>query len=357
MKSVLDFLRKYLGWRHWAVLRYNSIFENLFVIFYIALRTTDYSLTFLVDIVVFLLFSVLSTTYGYLINDFADIDLDREHGKTNTFAEDSKPKAISITLLFLGLSILLGYRFAGNDSFSLLWISWVLISTLYSLPPVRLKERGKIGLVFVVLAQRLFPVLLVFSAFRFPISWEIVVLSIYVFFRGASSDINHQLEDFENDIATGTSTFAVETGKKKVAAILRFSLEAEKVMLQAILIYFVFIFRDFHYLPLLVLGASVFLYTVMYGVSIYQIVTTPDIDVNPFKPSGSGIFQFLHHSYPSVILPATLNLILAFSNWQFAILLIIFGSLRGIFSPTMIKNSFLFEAVFRGQARNKIGDI
>jgi hypothetical protein len=100
------------------------------------------------------------------------------------------------------------------------------------------------------------------------------------------------------------------------------------------------------------LGASVFLYTVMYWVSMYQIVRVPAIDVNPFKPSGSGIFQFLHHSYPSVILAATLNLILVFFNWQYVLLLIFFGLLKGIFSPKMIKDSFLFKALFKGENRD-----
>jgi len=345
---VLNFIRKYLGWRNWAILTYNSIFENLFVVFYIALRTENYDYNFIIDIVIFLLFSIFSTTYGYLINDFADIDLDKEHGKSNTFSEDSKLKAISITTLFFGISVLSGYFFIENYAFLPLWISWILISTFYSLPPIRLKEKGKTGLIFVVFAQRLIPILLVFSAFNFSISWEIIVLAIYVFFRGASSDINHQLEDFENDIVTGTSTFAVKLGQKKVISILRFSLEVEKVLLQVILIYFIFMFTDFHYVPFIILGASVFLYTVMYWISMYQIVRMPTIDVNPFKPSGSGIFQFLHHSFPSVILAATLNLILVFFNWQFLLILLAFGFLKGVFSPTMIKNSFLFRALFKG---------
>lgn len=338
-----------MGWREWAVLTYNSIFENLFIIFYISLRSGDYSLNFIINIIIFLLFSIFSTTYGYLINDFADIDLDKQHGKNNTFSEDSKFKAISVTILFLILSILTGYPFAGNYAFVYLWIAWIIISTFYSLPPLRLKERGKIGLIFVVFAQRLIPVLLVFSAFNFSISGEIIFISIYVFFRGASSDINHQLGDFDNDIETGTTTFAVKLGKKKVRAILRFSLEAEKLLLMIMLVYFIYIFSALAIFPFLILAGSVFLYTVMYWVSLYQVVRVPKIDVNPFKPSGSGIFQFLHHSYPSVILAATFNLILVFFNWVFVFLLIGFGFLKGLFSPQMIKNSFIFKALFRSE--------
>ena len=130
---MFSFIQKYLGWRNWAVLVYNSIFENLFVIFYIALRTTSYNLGYILDIILFLAFSMFSTTYGYLINDFSDVDLDKKHGKNNTFAEDSKFKSILIILLFFILSIVCGYPFIENYAFLPLWVAWMFISTFYSL--------------------------------------------------------------------------------------------------------------------------------------------------------------------------------------------------------------------------------
>lgn len=337
------FIKKYLGWRNWAVLTYNSIFENLFVIFYIGLRTLDYSDDFLINIFIFLLFSIFSTSYGYLINDYADIDLDKEHGKDNTFENDSKPKAFLISLLFLTLSVFAGLRFSDNQNFALLWLFWIMITTFYSLPPIRLKERGKIGLLFVVFAQRLIPILLVFTAFNFEIGWELVLLAVYVFFRGVSSDINHQLEDYENDITTGTSTFTVEQGKKKVRAILRFSLEAEKILLLSILFYFINSLSYLDIIPLFILIVSMVLYGGMYFYSFALILNKKVNDVNPFKSSGSSIFQFLHHSFPSVIFAITLNMMMIYYSWKFVVIFILLGLFRGVFSPTMIKNSFIFK--------------
>ncbi|KAA3613227.1 MAG: hypothetical protein D8M58_13050 [Calditrichaeota bacterium] len=337
------FIKKYLGWRNWAVLTYNSIFENLFVVFYIGLRTFNYSDQFMLDIFIFLLFSIFSTTYGYLINDYADIDLDREHGKSNTFEDDSKPKAILVSLLFLVLSIFAGMHFTSNQNFALLWLFWIVITTFYSLPPIRLKERGKVGLLFVVFAQRLIPILLVFTAFNFSFGWELLFLAVYVFFRGASSDINHQLEDYENDIATGTSTYTVGQGKKKVETILRFSLEAEKILLLGIVLYFLTSLFYLEFLPFLALIGTAVLYIGMYFYSFTLIFSKNKIDVNPFKPSGSSIFQFLHHSFPSVIFAISLNMILIYYNWKFVTIFIVLGMLRGVFSPTMIKNSFIFK--------------
>ncbi len=337
------FIKKYLGWRNWAVLTYNSIFENLFVLFYIGLRTSNYTDTFLIDIFIFLLFSIFSTTYGYLINDYADIDLDKAHGKDNTFADDSKPKAIIISFLFLALSVIAGMPFADNQDFALLWLIWILISTFYSLPPIRLKERGKIGLLFVVFAQRLIPILLVFTAFNFSFGWELTILAVYVFFRGASSDINHQLEDYENDIATGTSTYTVKQGKQKVESIMRFSLETEKVLLLIILLSFLSTLYFIDLIPFIVLVGSVVIYTGIYFYSFKGYKNKKLSDVNPFKSSGNSVFQFLHHSFPSVIFAIFLNLILIYNNWKFVIIFIILGVLRGVFSPSMIKNSFILK--------------
>jgi len=350
---MIQFINKYLGWRNWAVINYNSIFENLFIIYYIALRCEDFSNLYILDILVFLLFSIFSTTYGYLINDFADVKLDKTHGKSNTFSEDSKIKSISVIILFLILSIISGYNFVGNNTFLILWITWILLSTFYSLPPVRLKEKGVTGLVFVVFAQRLLPILLVFSAFSFTLFTEIILLSTYVFLRGLSSDINHQLNDIKYDTQTNTKTFAVKIGKKRVESIFRFCLELEKVLLFLILNYFLYVLVDLPYIPYIFLLGVIIIYDTMYITSIYKVSKTNDLDINPFKPSGSNIFQFLHHSYPSVILALTLNLVLIYYNWHYLFLFIGFGLLKGVFSIKVIKNNFIFQFFFKNIIKRK----
>ena len=341
---MVAFIKKYLGWRNWAVFVYNSIFENLFIIFYISLRTNVYSDEFLIDIFIFLLFSIFSTTYGYLINDYADIDLDKIHGKQNTFSNDSKTKAVLISFLFLALSMVFGFPFSKNQSFVFLWFAWIFITSFYSLPPVRLKERGKTGLIFVVFAQRFIPVLLLFTAFNFPYPAELIFLSVYVFFRGISSDLNHQLEDFENDISTGTKTFAVTSGMQKGTRLLRFSLESEKLILAGILFYMLSSLLFLPVLLYLILVFTTFLYLTMYGYSVAQILRKAVSSVNPFK-SDSGIFQFLHHSFPSVILAVTLNIIVTYYNWKFVLLFLLLGYIRGLFSTRIIKNSYIFKFI------------
>ena len=343
---MIKFIKKYLGWRNWAVLTYNSIFENLFIIFYIALRTQNYSDYFILEIFVFLAFSIFSTTYGYLINDFADIDLDKRHGKDNTFLQDGNLKALGICLLFLFLSIVFGLQFVDNQTFVYLWIFWIAISTFYSLPPLRFKEKGKFGIILVIIAQRLLPILLVFSAFEFIYWQEIALLSIYVFFRGASSDINHQLQDYKNDLKTGTKTFAVSLGYEKVIKIFHFSLFIEKILLLFILFYMIDLLKDLNIGGKIVLLFLSLIYFIGLFSSFYVQLRKKNVSINPFEQEKS-IFQFLHHSFPSVILALGFNFVLITYNWNYAIILFLLAAYRGLFSFKNIKNSFLFKVILK----------
>ncbi|HEM49226.1 MAG TPA: hypothetical protein ENO27_03350, partial [Caldithrix sp.] len=206
MSLYKDYIRKYLGWRNWAVLYYNSIFENLFVFFYIGISTENYSNNFILNILLFLIFSLFSSTYGYLINDMADRDLDKKHGKQNTFSEDSNLRSWSVVFITLILSVFFAIPFLQYNLFIILWGTWLFLATFYSLKPIRFKEWGKAGLIIVVIAQRVLPVLIAFSAFDFKVLPDLIFITLYLFFRGITSDMNHQIQDYENDIRTNTRT-------------------------------------------------------------------------------------------------------------------------------------------------------
>jgi 4-hydroxybenzoate polyprenyltransferase len=129
----IRFINHYFGWRNWAVLVYNSVPENMYVMFFIALRQELYSIKFVGDFFVFLLFSFFCTTYGYLVNDLGDKELDKIHGKENTFSNDSSTKAGIIVLSFLFVSILLSLQFIRSPFFLFSWLLWFIVATAYSL--------------------------------------------------------------------------------------------------------------------------------------------------------------------------------------------------------------------------------
>jgi 4-hydroxybenzoate polyprenyltransferase len=348
LDEVIDFVNQYLGWRNWAVFAYNSAIENIFPIFFIALHDRLFSWGFIADFFSFFLFSMFSTTYGYLVNDLSDRDLDRSHRKSNTFEDDSIWKATLIVILFLFLSAPFGIRFVGKGLFLPIWLGWFLVTTCYSLKPIRLKERGKIGLTFVVLAQRVLPTLIVFEAFGHWDGITVFVFTLYIFFRGLSSDVNHQLDDYQNDAGTSTATFAVKTGIAKVKSLLCLSLEMEKVLLIFCLVLMYFRLDDMRVQNVSLILPILIGYIVVYGASFFYVKKGTSVDiVNPFACGRKSIFHFLHHTFPSVVLPLYLGILLL-SKYSISITILIFFALyRKLYSVELIVNTFPFSIVKR----------
>ena len=227
---------------------------------------------------------------------------------------------------------------------------WIFIGTAYSIKPFRLKERGKTGLLLVVMAQRVIPALMIFSAFDFFAQYEFIALTIYIFFRGFSSDVNHQVQDYDNDVKTSTETFAVQTGSSKARVVLRVSLEIEKVMLLACLIIFYFRLREvrFHDLSAIMLLPAGYL--ILYLIHFIKIIKKPSIDVNPFTVDGNNIFQFIHHTFPTIIVAFYLLCMLVYLDWRYLLLLFPFMIYRGFFSASRIRNSYpvrMFFSLFK----------
>ena len=323
------------------VLVYNSVIENIFLIFYIALRDQLFSLGFIIDFFFFLLFSMFSTTYGYLINDLADKELDILHGKNNTFKDDSRIKASLIVLLFLALSIIFGLRFIKTPLFLSLWLGWGFIATSYSLKPIRLKERGKGGLIFVVLAQRVLPTLIIFAAFKHYAWADVIVFTAYIFFRGLSSDLNHQLEDYHKDSVTKTDTYSVQAGLQKAQKILRFSLEMEKGLLIFCLLIMYLELPHLQICGISLILPVLLIYLFLYGLNWVEIRSQGvDIDPNPFVLGRKDIFQFIHHAFPSIFLPFYLLLLLVYGRWLFIPIAVLFVIFRKMYCLELIRNSF-----------------
>ncbi len=339
---MLRLVKKYLGWRNWAVFLYNSVLENLFVLFVIALYKNRFDLNFVLQALVFLVFSILATTYGYLINDFSDRELDRAHDKANTFANDSTLQAVLVLIVVLLMCLVSSQPFWKSKYFLTLTVPWFLIATFYSLPPLRLKERGKWSLFFVAIAQRLLPVLILFAVFDFMHGWLPVAIAFYVFLRGIASDLNHQLEDFENDRKTGTRTFVVSSGFRRAQTVFSLVLHLERLMLAGLLAVFGFLFKSRGWEVAFVLWATFALYLLALIVFYLQ---PSQWQKNPFDAEQKSIAQFLHHSYPSVVLPLGFNLAVTIVYWPFSLFLILQIFFRKLYSVEIINNSFLFQRI------------
>jgi len=295
---------------------------------------------------IFIVLSIFSTTYGYLINDLADKKLDEQHGKENTFKQDRNLKAVLIVLLFFIISILFALPFRLNPYFTKLYILWLFISTFYSLPPLRFKERGKMGLLLVVLAQRVIPILLLFAALNFWQLPEIIIISVYILFRGLSSDINHQLSDYENDLRTGTKTSAVELGKDRLEKVFQYFLNIEKVLLLAVLFTLFLKYFTISYPGFILFLFPFILYFLMYIFSIKIQIDNKNLDiVNPYRIENKNVFQILHQVFPNILLPFLLLIYLLKQNIYFFIFIGLYFVFYQLYRPETIKKSFLGKLI------------
>ncbi|MGD9489562.1 MAG: UbiA family prenyltransferase [Calditrichaceae bacterium] len=335
---MLNILQKTLGWRNWAVFSYNSFIENIFVVFYISLITRDYSNTFLINLLLFYIFSIFSTSFGYLINDLADRELDKKHKKPNTFENTEVSIATGVVIAVFILSALPAINFISNRYFAFLWTLWTLAAIFYSVKPVRLKERGKTGLMVVVFAQRVLPVLLVFAAFRFNYLTDIILITFYILTRGLSSDVNHQIEDFHLDKKTSTNTFAVTAGLERIRNLFHLILEVEKLLFAAVLLLFVWRFQNYPAGYTIIFSILTIIYLILLIFSYFRIGN--GADRNPFRINEKNIFQFLHHAYPSVMLPLAFIIILITNNLLFALVLLAFLFNKNMLSLKTYINSY-----------------
>ena len=177
-------------------------------------------------------FAAIATTigfmgFGYLTNDLADRKKDALAGKSNGTSNLSSISLVLLLFTFLATA-LLPWMYLPMD-----WISWLCIVielvlfVLYAFPPFRLKERGFLGVITDTLYAHVVP--------GFLASWTFylvgnehyqnflvfaIALTVWQLFSGVRNILSHHYADFENDLASGTRTFATVIGKEKVSQLM-----------------------------------------------------------------------------------------------------------------------------------------
>jgi len=188
--------------------------------------------------------------FGYFFNDFTDLESDRKANKSNMLDKLSNNYRIAllvgVILLAFGPWLVLP-----ADAFSIyLLAAEFLLLLVYAVPPIRLKERGFIALIADSIYAYAIPFCLAFHTFSLlsnkQENWLFIgVLFVWQFFVGLVNICIHQIEDYENDIHTATSTWVTALGKFK----------ARKYLLKL-------------FWPLMLLGFSFFLFVI--STSVWQ---------------------------------------------------------------------------------------
>ncbi|MCD7866373.1 MAG: UbiA family prenyltransferase [Clostridiales bacterium] len=180
-------------------------------------------------VVMLTVFDCLFLAFGYLINDYSDLEVDRLAGKKKVMHAIPRQAAFLMVVLSAAagcLSVLV----ISHSGFTVLCLALIyFFGAFYSARPLRFKERGIWGWLVSSTAQHCFPLFLIpllmgVSADLF--FWLWVLLG---FFIGVRYILVHQYIDAENDRKTGVITFALRHQKRAVVLI-RVSFAAELVL-------------------------------------------------------------------------------------------------------------------------------
>jgi hypothetical protein len=184
---------------------------------YATAAISDTSLISLWASVLFILLSLGNgASYANILNNWSDQEEDRLSSKPNFMLGRSHLfVAFVLTACILPGLIISGLLIQAPLVLGVYLTNW-LVFAAYSLPPLRFKERGFLGVLAIAVGEDLLPqtfaVLLIIHDARknLPEVW-LVFIVIWALASGLRSILWHQILDFENDNRAGVNTFAVKT--------------------------------------------------------------------------------------------------------------------------------------------------
>lgn len=208
-RQRLEFVRELTRWDEWATSKMPLIFASTYHAI-LLLPTRKEGL--LVQMIELWLVLCLYAMFGYMINAWSDRTVDLAAGKRNALAKLSP--ALSLVLVNGVLLTCIGSTLGFYSDRSLLLLLFGLAFSLaaaYSMPPLRFKERGLIGMLASSIAQRVLPIAIVFVNFG---TWDATATALCILsgFIGMRYILVHQISDVKNDLVAGVQTVATTRG-------------------------------------------------------------------------------------------------------------------------------------------------
>jgi 4-hydroxybenzoate polyprenyltransferase len=271
----------------------------------------------------FLLFvSIFSVAaYGHIFNDIFDIEQDAAIGKKNAMSVVPPLGRISYCLFFIisGFIPLLLLD-AGPASTFLLIVNY-LLPTFYSVPHIRLKERGLPGVLADALAAHTVPILFITLSLvskKSPshrlVLWIAVAACIWSLFAGLRGIIVHQVLDRQNDRRANVVTFAGARRRRNVRRlVLRFFYPCELVGIVG------FVCLVLPYAPVL----AVFVGSYILGEFAKMKLGWRLPLFYPERPTIEAYLPLLNNEFYEVWLPCALAVQLTFVSLSYCLLLLI----------------------------------
>lgn len=200
-------------WRRWA----GSKLPLLLAVFALSVLISDVALDEALLGAAQLLLHVMGyASFGYLANSWADFREDENSGKGSVFSGWRWRRALATVVGAAMVAVLPLLVTASERGAALLFgVTSVAVAAAYSLRPIRLKERGLLGVASSALAQRTLPALTILSYFG-SVTLPLTLLTVLTFVIGVRFILVHQADDFTADRITGTRTFATRVGLHRV---------------------------------------------------------------------------------------------------------------------------------------------
>jgi 4-hydroxybenzoate polyprenyltransferase len=283
---------------------------------FIGLTGGNWTRPFPVEFALFLLYASAHSALGYVANDLGDREIDRAQGKNNVFETMSSGGGRLFFGALLLASFLSGLPFVRRPFFLPLWAGWAFFALAYSLPPLRLKERGAWGLGFSALAQWTLPVFLTFAALGRFRGWEMIVLVVAGSISGAALEVAHQRYDRIRDRGTRTATLGARFDDEKMDRLYRVMILLDKAAIGLVTLTVAL-----NLLPAGRLFASrlpggflLLVYFVLLAASLAELAlfrSRAGVSDPYYTPDRSAA-TLLHQTLPNLILPAFLLALLTF---------------------------------------------
>jgi 4-hydroxybenzoate polyprenyltransferase len=185
------------------------------------LSSIDHDTIFMsVGLVIWYVFALGS--FGYVLNDLCDIEEDRLADKVNQMGPFSRFARVVILSGVVVIGFIPIALLSPPFALSVCFLNY-LFPVLYSVKPIKLKERGLWGVIFDAAGAHVLPALyaitLVYESAGVNLINEQVVFtltfSILTGLIGLRGILNHMQHDRENDKASGISTFVMHLSEHR----------------------------------------------------------------------------------------------------------------------------------------------
>ncbi len=183
-------------------------------------------------------------SFGYLTNDWFDQEQDALAGKKNIFQGKSRFIRLCYFLIAFILIVVPWLVLPFNTkSIALIFIELSLF-LIYSVPPIRLKEKNYFGLLVDALYAHAVPAYFALHTFQLAAGkslplYFVVFLMLWQFFIGFRNIMIHQINDTEEDKKAGVRNWSAEIEVNKVWIAVH-SIVTVEVLLLLYIIYFAF---------------------------------------------------------------------------------------------------------------------